>query len=156
MGLSCTLSYLLWKSSVNGKPCSGSLVKIETLSDPVNSKFIGYDATQTYTISSLLTNRLTPYQLTKENLSGLDVCKSHLVSKHCMDFIAKKTITVNMRIFLFQDWLTVSHPALKQTACCVLTGGVSKCNKKASRRVTFALSRKIFSSFDQHAPVGSG
>ena len=90
MGLSCTLSYLLWKSSVNGKPCSGSLVKIETLSDPVNSKFIGYDATQTYTISSLLTNRLTPYQLTKENFSGLDVCKSHLVSTHCMDCLEKK------------------------------------------------------------------
>ena len=62
--------------------------------------------------------------------------------------------------YYFQDWLTVSHPSLKQTTCCFLISGgddkLTKCNKKASRRVTFALSKEIFSTHFQHVPCGSG
>jgi len=133
--LSCSLSFLLWGSQVNGKPCSGPIVGIGLLNDLVNTKFVGSDK-RVYNTAHLLLNRISPYPLRQENVAGLDVCKSHL------------------------DWLTVSHPSMKQTSCCFLISGgedkLTKCNKKASRRVTFALSKALFSSHFQHAPVGSG
>ena len=78
-GLSCSLSFLLWSSQVNEKPCSGPIVGIGFLNDLVHSKWVGSDKT-VYNTADLLLNRISPYPLTQENVAGLDVCKSHLVS----------------------------------------------------------------------------
>ena len=80
--------------------------------------------------------------------------------------------------------MTSANPVCKQVTCCILVPDLSKgeglpgsdlskgegvsgsdsgdpvkkkkCNKKAMRRVSFALSKQIFLRFSQHAPVGSG
>ena len=65
-----------------------------------------------------------------------------------------------MHFVLFQEWLTVKHPCFKQNKCSLKideAGSVSrKCNKPLERRVTFKMSRDIYSRHTQHLPVGSG
>ena len=78
--MSCSLSFLLWGSKVNGKPCSGPIVGIGCLNDLVHTKLIGSEK-RDYNTANLLLNRISPYPLTQENVAGLDICKSHLVSR---------------------------------------------------------------------------
>ena len=104
----CTLGKLLW-FKLPGKQCDGTVTKIRDIEDidesvePIlfTNKCLGDKQCYTTLPSKfdLLSNRLSPYSLTKSDLGSIDVCQSHYVSIFSLFCSVLSSLATAWRLF---------------------------------------------------------
>ena len=83
--MACTFSKLFWQLKVaENCTCAGEANKLGNLNQNVDQVLANYKCKGAkdppITMAMLLLNRLTPYTISPDSVSTLDICKSHLVS----------------------------------------------------------------------------
>ena len=81
----CTFSQLFWQLKVaENCMCAGAALKLGNLNQNVDHVLANFKCKGAndppITMTMLLLNRLTPYDISPDSVSTLDICKSHLVS----------------------------------------------------------------------------
>ena len=81
----CTLSKLFWSSKLARTSCGGCVRNIGDLTENTSDLLKRQNCrdihtNQSFSLAQLLINRLTPHNIDTEALSGIGVCRNHLVS----------------------------------------------------------------------------